>query len=378
MVRKHDFIDEYYAGKDLSLLKKLTLVIPTYNRNYYLSRCLWYHAHFPFGEIIVADSSPEEKKVVNRKTVTKVREMFGANVLYLEYEPETEKYGGDIYRKWADAIHHSETEYSQICTDKEYLIPTTITICIEYLDKHSEYGSAEGRYYEIKKSPYNKIYSDDFYPGRSISINMDDPYERLKTLTHSKMDSYTLLAIRHTCLYNEIFNCLFTGGVDDLRFGELGFEMLSAISSKSIYLNELPFKFRDSRSVSVFRWNFKTMESSATRYPLINEYQQNKIYDECVDKLANSIYNVYIGKSQILNPEISVETFKNIVNIMIEMRNFSKPQSPIVFYLGLIMNYLPIRMQMLVKRILKKPYSGITSPPELSPIKFVLLKDKLE
>ena len=47
-----DFVDEYYADKDLSPLKKLTLVIPTYNRNYYLSRCLWYHAHFPFGQSV--------------------------------------------------------------------------------------------------------------------------------------------------------------------------------------------------------------------------------------------------------------------------------------------------------------------------------------
>ena len=131
-----DFIDEYYADKDLSLLKKLTLVIPTYNRNYYLSRCLWYHAHFPFGEIIVADSSPEEKKVVNRETVQKIREMFGANIRYLEYEPETEKYGGDIYRKWGDAVQHVETEYSQIVTDKEFLIPTTANKCIGYLELH--------------------------------------------------------------------------------------------------------------------------------------------------------------------------------------------------------------------------------------------------
>ena len=49
MVREMDFVDECYADKDLSLLKKLTLVIPTYNRNYYLSRCLWYHAHFPYA-----------------------------------------------------------------------------------------------------------------------------------------------------------------------------------------------------------------------------------------------------------------------------------------------------------------------------------------
>jgi len=64
----------------------------TYNQNYYLSRYLWYHAHFPFGEINVADSSPEKKMEVKRETVAKVWEMFGANILYQEYEPKTEKY----------------------------------------------------------------------------------------------------------------------------------------------------------------------------------------------------------------------------------------------------------------------------------------------
>lgn len=57
-----DIIDKLFENHDLNILKKLTIIIPTYNRNYYLSRCLWYHAHFPFGQIIVADSSPDEKK----------------------------------------------------------------------------------------------------------------------------------------------------------------------------------------------------------------------------------------------------------------------------------------------------------------------------
>ena len=139
-----DFVDEFYADEDLSHLKKLTVVIPTYNRNYYLSRCLWYHSHFPFGEIIVADSSPEEKKVVNRETVRKLVEERGANIRHLEYPPETEKYGGDITRKWGDAVQHVETEYSQVCTDKEFLIPTTLCKCIAFLDEHSDYDMATG------------------------------------------------------------------------------------------------------------------------------------------------------------------------------------------------------------------------------------------
>ena len=155
MVREMDFVDECYADKDLSLLKKLTLIIPTYNRNYYLSRCLWYHAHFPFGQIIVADSSPEEKKVVNRETVAKVREMFGADILYLEYEPETEKYGGDIYRKWGDAVMHVETEYVQICTDKAFRIPTGFTDAITFLSLNKDYvASKPGTgHYITSKSP---------------------------------------------------------------------------------------------------------------------------------------------------------------------------------------------------------------------------------
>lgn len=144
-----DFVDEYYADKDLLLLKKLTLVIPTYNRNYYLSRCLWYHAHFPFGEIIVADSSPEEKKVVNRETIQKIREMFGAKIRYLEYKPETEKYGEDIYQKWGDAVQHVETEYSKICTDKEFVIPNNINNIIKFLDNNSDYAIADGNYISV-------------------------------------------------------------------------------------------------------------------------------------------------------------------------------------------------------------------------------------
>ena len=173
MMREMDFVDEYYADKDLSLLKKLTLVIPTYNRNYYLSRCLWYHAHFPFGEIIVADSSPEEKKVVNRETVQKIREMFGTDIRYLEYEPETEKYGGDVYRKWGDAVQHVETEYSQIVTDKEFLIPTTLTKCIECLAGNAEISICEGHYYYIESLLRRKGSVRNMYPSKTALLQND-------------------------------------------------------------------------------------------------------------------------------------------------------------------------------------------------------------
>lgn len=153
-----DFINEYYVGKEFSQLKMLTLVIPIHNRNYYLSRCLWYHAHFPFGEIIVADSSSDEKKVVNRKTVKMIREKFGANVRYLEYEPETEEYGGDIFRKWGDAIQHVETEYSMICTDKEFVMPEMVLNAVDYLSKNDDYTIVDGAYYYVEVNSKGRVH----------------------------------------------------------------------------------------------------------------------------------------------------------------------------------------------------------------------------
>ena len=190
MMREMDFVDEYYAEKDLSLLKKLTLVIPTYNRNYYLSRCLWYHAHFPFGEIIVADSSPEEKKIVNRETIAKVREMFGANVRYLEYEPETEKYGGDIYRKWGDAVQHVETEYTQICTDKEFLVPLTLTLCLQYLQDHPDYVVVSGKHYHLERNSYGTYFYRD---NPTTDIHLESAWNRFEEMT--KNPGCTLLSL---------------------------------------------------------------------------------------------------------------------------------------------------------------------------------------
>jgi len=275
MIRELDFVDEYYAGKDLSLLKKLTLVIPTYNRNYYLSRCLWYHAHFPFGEIIVADSSPEEKKVVNRETVQKVREMFGANIRYLEYEPETEKYGGDIYRKWGDAVQHVETEYSQICTDKEFLIPTTLNKCLLFLEENKEYSIAKGINYNISKE-MNKI---RIHPWQiSLKIQIDDSFSRL--LSYALFaGSGTMFGIQRSNLQKTVYSNLSRYNLSDIRFGETLLELQPIIMGKLMCFTDMAFNCRDIINFERGSYESKKSESSFLRYPLFINYPENILND---------------------------------------------------------------------------------------------------
>lgn len=300
MMREMDFVDECYADKDLSLLKKLTLVIPTYNRNYYLSRCLWYHAHFPFGEIIVADSSPEEKKVVNRETVQRIREMFGANIRYLEYEPETEKYGGDIYRKWGDAVQHVETEYSQICTDKDFQIPTTHTKCIEHLEMYTDYTLAEGDNYLIKNN--NKNNKKEYYLWQSRgSIIATEPLTRLYMVI--PYNACPLLAIYRSGLQKEIYSRYISSSTPDLRFGEATIELLSIISGKYLRLSGNESTCRDIINLQVGN-KINKEESSTIRYPKIWEYtkeEYNQRYYDMRSCLRDYIFEHSSEQLTIIN-----------------------------------------------------------------------------
>mgnify|MGYP000908164259 FL=1 len=373
-----DFIDEFYAGKDLSLLKKLTVVIPTYNRNYYLSRCLWYHSHFPFGEIIAADSSPEEKKVVNRETVRKLVAERGANIRYLEYPPETEKYGGDIYRKWGDAVQHVETEYSQICTDKEFLNPVTLCKCIAFLDEHDDYDMAAGPRYDIKSLKSKNLEFFEAHPGRSLSIDYPDPLARLLAFSVSKSDTFNLLSLRRSHLHKGVYNALFESGINDLRFGELGLELLSVLSSKAIFFPNEPHIGRDVVKSSSPRVKRSTPESSASRYPLLNEYVQNGLYADYMDRLASCLTREYLsfGSSAMTVQEISDLMKITITNLQTIRGFFENPQSEVFRWGMFVLSYLPAGMSAYVRRVLNRPAQPPVAdiPDELQIVTQILIE----
>jgi len=314
-MNEEDFVDEFYTDKDLSLLKKLTLVIPTYNRNYYLSRCLWYHAHFPFGEIIVADSSPKEKKVVNRKTVQKIREQFGANVRYLEYEPETEKYGGDIYRKWGNAVQHVVTEYSQICTDKEFILPITRCREIAYLDQNMECLSVESLRCWIditKKEKLTCLVARDFL--KSPSINSTNPKERY---TQALSETSTaVLIIYRTEIHKKIYQYLDNYEIQDIRFGEILISIIGYILGKSHHVNDSISLCRDVTNLNR-EGRINTTESSASRYPSIIEYNKLGVLDQfytTYKRCLRGVFTEVLIKDDLNDIELLIKESDCLIN----------------------------------------------------------------
>jgi len=374
-----DFVDEFYVDKDLNLLKKLTVVIPTYNRNYYLSRCLWYHSHFPFGEIVVADSSPEEKKAVNRETVRKIAEERGISIRYLQYPLDTDRYGRDIIKKWSDAVQHVETEYSQICTDKEFLIPMTLCKCISFLDEHNDYDMASGLSYNIRTSKSEAIEFFVSHPGRSLSIDYNDPLARLLAFSVSWPDTFNALSLRRTHIYKYLYIKLFESGINDLRFGELGLELLSAISSKAKFFPNEPHQCRDTIKLHASRRiKRSTPESSARRYPLLDEYIRNGLYVECMDRLASCLSHEYLS----LDPSVmTVQEANDLMKITIanlqKIRGFfENPKSDILRWGALILSYFPISLSAYVRKMIYHPAQlpAADVPEELGLINQIIMK----
>lgn len=356
-----DFIDEIYTDKDLSLLKKLTLIIPTYDRNFYLSRCLWYHAHFPFAEIIVADSSSKIKKTVNQETIQKIREKYGTNIRYLEYEPESEKYGGDIYRKWGDAVQHVDTEYSQICADKEFLIPTTQCACIEFLDINTDYSIAEGMDYHIQSYLNDNM---NFYPWQGeSSFDMSDPLERIQACFVNSKIVGTLFSVQRAILQKKIYANLLKYNIWDIRFGEISLEYQPLVLGKMKKFSDYPANCRDCTHTYKYS-SIKTItnksDSSFVRYPLLIDYPP-KIYESLYNQMELCFKNLLQEHVSIPNSNYE-NTFYSILIQLMKKRYF--PTSPLMKKSKILRRYyamLPINLKNLLSK--KMGYGNVIETP---------------
>lgn len=321
-----DFVDEFYADKDLSLLKKLTVVIPTYNRNYYLSRVLWYHAHFPFGQIIIADSSPEKKKIVNRETVAKISKMFGVDVLYLESEFMAEKYGHDITIKLRNAMQHVCTPYVQQISDRDFLHPETLQLLLEFLDNNKDYDVADADWYNIT-TINNRIIAKKTILTK-YTLSHDDPLIRFLSACVATNGSSNLTAIRRTELNKKMYEPLIDNNLHDARFGEFTWEFLTIINSKIYYLPRNELTFKDFSNISK-NGRLNKEESSNLRLPTFTEYIECGLYDTLFQKLKSCLINEMIKNGSTTDEEELSKVLDCVIPVALERRGFYGATDPI-------------------------------------------------
>ena len=123
-----------------SILDKVTLMIPTFNRASYLFRILdYYRLYAPGLKILVGDSSSDENKATNKKIISTFQNL---DITYLGH------YSSDIHSffKVCGMSKHVNTPFCVICADDDFITPEGMAQSAEFLENNPDYTVAHGHY----------------------------------------------------------------------------------------------------------------------------------------------------------------------------------------------------------------------------------------
>lgn len=220
-------------------MAKITIIIPTYNRPDYLKRILNYYDSFPERkddfEFIVADSSSNGNKKINREIVSSLKDF---KVLYLSNYPENI----NPWRKFADAVNYAKSEFCLFCADDDFIAPEGIIKSVIFLEKNPDFSVSHGNYLTFFLDSKNKDKKEVLFSAGYVcqSIVLSAAEDRVSYhLANYQVPTFS--AVHRTALLKMIFaeTVKFT---NDNRFGELLPALLAVIYGKMKCLN-IPYAF---------------------------------------------------------------------------------------------------------------------------------------
>jgi len=139
-------------------MAKCTILIPTYNRPNRLRRILdYYNKYGKDFNIIIADSSSDNNKKINKKIISKFSKL---DFLYIDKYSPTNL----MYHKLLDTINRVKTKYSVLCADDDFITPNGINKSVNFLEKNQDFTVAQGYYISFYLKNKNK-FSWMLFPG---------------------------------------------------------------------------------------------------------------------------------------------------------------------------------------------------------------------
>jgi glycosyltransferase involved in cell wall biosynthesis len=137
---------------------KLSICIPTYNREAYLrnalEHCGTYNFSFPY-EIVISDNASTDN-------TTQIVEEFIAKGLPIHYHRRA--VNGGAGPNLACAFHHAVGEYSIYLADDDFLIPGGVEAAIAYLDTNPDVAACHAPWYfydEVANRDLSQFYAID-------------------------------------------------------------------------------------------------------------------------------------------------------------------------------------------------------------------------
>lgn len=258
-------------------MSKVDLFIPTYNRPDFLKRLLTYYDNYNVKyRIIVADSSKNTIKKLNKKIVSKFNKL---DILYLDkFSPSQVS-----HQKFGEMVKFAKAEYSVFCADDDFLVPNGIDNAVEFLDNNPDYIAAHGTYiafYINATLPFLKKFLWRFiYPYQSI--NNPTPLGRLET--HLSNYYQVLWAVRRTAQLKLVYSEFLKSKTSPVLFGELLPDVLTLVYGKMKRLDAF-YSARQAFSTSYGYW--PSLQDANKAGTLDQEYTKFK---NCLIKNLNKL-----------------------------------------------------------------------------------------
>ena len=121
-----------------NIQNKLTIVITTFNRYPYLLRLLKFLLLYdtPY-KILILDSSSD---VIFDNNLQKI--LNNERIRLCKYDPNI-----SVNDKKTLGAMLVETDYFVFCSDDDFIIPSSLSECIDFLEKRPDYSAAEGLFF---------------------------------------------------------------------------------------------------------------------------------------------------------------------------------------------------------------------------------------
>ncbi len=224
-------------------LKRLSIIVPTYNRQAYIERQIKYWQGLPVT-LYILDGS--EKPLPFSKSAR-----LPDNILYYHMPcsiTERLKCGADLVI----------TPYVMLLGDDEFSVPSAIIQCIKELDDDSGLISCMGLAARFWRGPQNKVLARDSYQRlKDYKVNGDSAAERMAYHMNPYICS-TIYSVMRSHVWIKNIELMAKSHYSAPVISELQFELSSCCQGKSKVINELMWlRSGENPPVSLKDWNRK-------------------------------------------------------------------------------------------------------------------------
>lgn len=216
-------------------LKKLTLVVPTYERQEFALRSMRYWSDKSVSMIVLDGSVKPIDSVLLKE--------FGTQIRYL-HKPI------GFYERLCESLDLIDTEYAALAGDDEFYIPSAVEQCINELDNDPHLVACCGR--AIGFTPYRgEIYGHEVYPLLAqYLISQSRPVDRCVFHMLNYVPSL-VYAVCKSKFWKQAWSHTLRKEFPVFAIGELQFEMCLSYAGKSKVVPQLMWLRSNGETVPV-------------------------------------------------------------------------------------------------------------------------------